>query len=256
MTDRPARVNLNLPPADPPLLRFDAVSVRRAGRLVLDAVDLQLGAAQTIAVLGLNGAGKSTLLALAAGARAPDLGEVRVAGQRAGSAAAAAIGWLPDPVPLYPELSVCEQIAAAAALQGLVGAARQRAVARAIERLDLGALSKRLCGQLSRGMRQRVGVAQAICHDPKLLLLDEPCAGLDPLQQQHLLQLLHALKAEMGIVHVTHLFADIDRHVDRVLILNRGRIALDAPRAELGDISGISAAFMRHGLALEPEAAA
>jgi ABC-2 type transport system ATP-binding protein len=111
-----------------------------------------------------------------------------------------------------------------AALRGLRGAVARTALASAIERCDLGEVRQRLCGALSKGFQQRVGLAQAIVHDPPLLLLDEPTAGLDPVQTARFHALLDALKPDHGIVLSTHQLAEVQRSCDRVAMLHAGRV--------------------------------
>lgn len=243
-------------PTEPALEYLDATR-RRDGRPVLAGVSMSIEAGALVALLGANGAGKSTLLALAAGVLAPDAGRVRVLGRdpvRDARDLRARVGWLPDPVPLYPELRVREQVAAAARLRGLAARAARSAAEAAIERVGLGPLADRLCGQLSRGESQRVGIAQAIAHGPDLLLLDEPSAGLDPVQQARLAELLGSLRGTMTIVHATHHLSEATL-ADRIVILDRGRIRRNASRAELPDAEAIGRAFLAIALAA-PVAAA
>jgi ABC-2 type transport system ATP-binding protein len=239
-----------------PALEFVSANFRRDRRVVLDAVDLALAPGSRVALLGVNGAGKSTLLAIAAGALAPDAGRVRVLGldpARAARALRGRVGWLPDPVPLWPELTVREQIEASARLRGLDRWAARQAADAAIARCDLGALARRPCGRLSRGEAQRTGIAQAIAHGPELLLLDEPGAGLDPVQQARLAQLIAELRGGMTIVQATHDLAEA-AEADRIVILDRGRIRRDADRAELPGVEAIGRAFLAVAMQ-RPEAA-
>jgi ABC-2 type transport system ATP-binding protein len=243
-------------PTEPALEYLDATR-RRDGRPVLAGASLAIERGTLVALLGANGAGKSTLLALAAGVLAPDSGRVRVLGRdplRAARDLRRRVGWLPDPVPLYPELRVREQIAASARLRGLPARDAATAAVAAIDRLALGPLADRLCGQLSRGESQRVGIAQAVAHGPELLLLDEPSAGLDPVQQARLADLLAGLRGAMTIVHATHHLGEAAT-ADRIVILDRGRIRRDAARAELPDAEAIGRAFVEIALAAPAEAA-
>jgi len=242
-------------PTEPALEYLDATR-RRDGRPVLVDVSLAIERGTLVALLGANGAGKSTLLALAAGVLAPDSGRVRVLGRdplRASRELRRRVGWLPDPVPLYPELSVREQIVAAARLRGLASRDAAAAAVAAIDRLALGRLADRLCGQLSRGESQRVGIAQSIAHGPELLLLDEPSAGLDPVEQARLTELLAGLRGAMTIVHATHHLLEAAM-ADRIVILDRGRIRRDAARAELPDAEAIGRAFVDIAIAAPAEA--
>jgi ABC-2 type transport system ATP-binding protein len=211
-----------------PLIHARALARRHGGREVLREATLALGAGEVLGLLGVNGAGKSTLLRLLAGVLAPDGGAVQLAGvdlRQQPEAARRLVGWLPERAPLYPELTVAEALGFAARLRGLAGVAA--AVDRAIERCDLGEVRHRLCGLLSRGFAQRAGLAQAIVHEPPVLLLDEPTAGLDPVQAQRFHQLLASLAPGRAIVLSSHQLAEVQAGCTHAAILHAGR--LDAP---------------------------
>jgi ABC-2 type transport system ATP-binding protein len=227
-----------------PLIHAEALVRRHGGREVLRGASLTLAAGQALGLLGVNGAGKSTLLRILAGVLAPDAGHLRIAGadlREDPAAARTLIGWLPERAPLYPELTVAESLAFAARLRGLGGAGARTAVARAIERCDIGSVRGRLCGMLSRGFAQRVGLAQAIVHEPPVLLLDEPTAGLDPLQAQRFHDLLAALKPGRAIVLSSHQLAEVQAGCDLAAVLHAG--VLDPP-APPGDGRALSQRFM------------
>jgi ABC-2 type transport system ATP-binding protein len=241
----------------PPALEFVDATRHRDGRLVLAGVSLAVEPGEQVALLGINGAGKSTMLALAAGVLAPDSGSVRVLGSdpiRQSEPLRRRVGWLPDPVPLYPELRVREQIAVSARLQGLSARAARAAAAAAIETIGIEALADRLCAQLSRGESQRVGLAQAIAHGPDVLLLDEPAAGLDPLQHARLGSLLASLRGTTAVLHATHHLSDAAT-ADRIVMLDRGHVRRIATRVELPDADAIAGAFLAIALAGPTEVA-
>lgn len=226
------------------LIHAAGVSRRHATHVVVSDLALDVPAGMALGLLGINGAGKSTLLRMLAGVLAPDAGRIAIAGvdlQEDPGAARRLIGWLPERAPLYPELSVCEVLDFAARLRGLSRGAAQLAVARAIERCDLGEVRQRLCANLSRGFAQRVGLAQAIVHEPPVLLLDEPTAGLDPLQAQRFHALLGDLKPGRAIVLSSHQLAEVQASCDAAAILHDER--LDAPLA-VGDGATLRARFM------------
>jgi ABC-2 type transport system ATP-binding protein len=209
---------------------------------VLSGVSLSLPRDTALGLLGINGAGKSTLLRLLAGVLAPDAGHIRLAGvdlREQPQAARRLLGWLPERAPLYADLSVTESIAFAARLRGLADA--RAAVARAIERCDLGEVRHRLCANLSRGFAQRAGLAQAIVHEPPVLLLDEPTAGLDPLQAQRFHALLAELRPGRCIVLSSHQLAEVQASCTLAAILHAGQ--LDPP-APIGDGAELRARFM------------
>lgn len=214
------------------LLRLENVSRRLAGRLVVENVGLRLDRGTVLGLLGVNGAGKSTTLRMVCGVLAPSDGQVFVAGsdlRENPRAAATAIGYLPEQPPLYPELRVDEYLTFCARLRRFSGMALRAAVASAIERCGLGDVRHRLLGNLSKGFQQRAGIAQAIVHDPALIVLDEPASGLDPLQSANIRALIRALGKERAVILSTHLIADVNQCCDRVAILHRGRLRYDGP---------------------------
>jgi ABC-2 type transport system ATP-binding protein len=215
----------------PALLELDRVSRRLGGREVLRDVSFSLQRGEVLGLLGVNGAGKSTTLAVIAGVLAPDGGHVRIDGHDA-AGAARRVGWVPESVPLWPELTVAESLDACGRLQGLARGARKAAVERELARLELGAVAKRLCGQLSLGQKRRVGLAQALLHEPDLLVLDEPGNGLDPVQAAQLRELVGRLAPGRGIVLSSHDLAEVEAMCNRVVILHAGMLRYDAPLAD------------------------
>ncbi|HMM66736.1 MAG TPA: ABC transporter ATP-binding protein [Dokdonella sp.] len=219
-----------------PLLALDRVSRRLAGRAIIEDIDLRLDRGEVLGLLGINGAGKSTTLRVISGMLAPSSGSVRLDGvdlYAHPERARREIGYLPEEPPLYGELGVEEYLRFCARLHGLQGAAVGRAVERAIERCELGDMRRRLTGLLSKGFRQRVGLAQAIVHEPALIVLDEPASGLDPIQALRLRELIRALSDEHAIILSTHVLSDVLACCDRVVILHRGRLRHSATLSEL-----------------------
>jgi ABC-2 type transport system ATP-binding protein len=220
--------------SDTALVRVQHATRRHAGRTALEDVSLAVARGEVLALLGVNGAGKSTTLKLLAGTLAPHAGRVRVAGVDLADdprAARTLIGWLPERAPLYPESTVGEYLAFVARLRGLPRAARARAIGAALERCDLTAHVRRLCGLLSKGEQQRVGLAQAVLHDPPVLLLDEPTSGLDPVHTARLRALILELAPSRAIVLSTHLLPEVQRCATHVAMLHEGRLRLAGPLA-------------------------
>src|SRR5581483_5070464 len=183
-------------PIASPLLLLEQVSRRLAGRDVVKDVTFSVARGEVLGLLGVNGAGKSTTLAMIAGVLAPDAGVVKLDGldlHEHSATARTRIGYLPENVPLWPELTVREYLDACGRLRGLDRAARNRAIDRELLRLDLSGMANRLSGQLSLGQKRRLGLAQALLHDPELLVLDEPGNGLDPVQTAQLRELIRTL---------------------------------------------------------------
>jgi ABC-2 type transport system ATP-binding protein len=226
--------------ATPALLELDHVGRRLAGRAVLHDVSFSLRRNDTLGLLGVNGAGKSTTLAIIAGVLRPDTGSVRIDGKNADDNVRTMrdrIGWVPETIPLWPELTVAEALDACGRLRGLPKSARKMALERETARLELTDIAQRLCGQLSLGQKRRVGLAQALLHDPDLLVLDEPGNGLDPVQAAQLRELIAKLKPGRGIILSSHDLAEVEAMCNRVVILHAGRVrhdgALDGQRGNL-----------------------
>lgn len=218
--------------APPPVLALEHAGRSLAGRVIVDALDLTLDKGEVAGLLGVNGAGKSTTLRLIAGVLSPDRGRVRINGCELAehpALARRAIGYLPEDPPLYAELTVAEYLRFCGRLHGLSGGRLRAAIERVIERCDLGEVRRRLTGALSKGYRQRVGIAQAIVHEPDLIVLDEPASGLDPLQALKLRELVRSLGEQHAVVLSTHLLSDVAACCDRVAVLHRGRIRHQGP---------------------------
>ncbi len=220
------------------LLRLENVSRRLAGRLVVEKLDLQLDRGTVLGLLGVNGAGKSTTLKMVCGVLAPSSGRVFVSGsdlRENPRAAASVIGYLPEQPPLYAELRVEEYLTFCARLRRISGKPLRTAVDSAIERCGLGDVRHRLLGNLSKGFQQRAGIAQAIVHDPGLIVLDEPASGLDPLQSANIRSLIRELGKDRAVILSTHLITDVNQCCDCVAILHRGRLRYDGPVQMMSD---------------------
>lgn len=217
--------------ATPALLELDRVCRRLAGRAVLQDVSFSLHREDVLGLLGVNGAGKSTTLAVIAGVLKPDAGRVRIEGRDMDDDVRALrdrIGWVPERVPLWSELTVSEALEACGRLRGLPKSARKAACERELARLELEAVAHRLCGQVSLGQRRRVGLAQALLHEPDLLVLDEPGNGLDPVQNAQLCDLIGSLSRGRGIILSSHVLVEVAAMCNRVVILHDGRVRHDA----------------------------
>jgi ABC-2 type transport system ATP-binding protein len=207
------------------------ISVRQVGcgkppRQRLIAVDLDVAAGYRLALLGVNGAGKSTLMEMLAGLLEPDAGEILLDGVSLYATDASPrrqIGYLPQRIPAYAELSVRENLDIAARLRGVPPTACADAIDRVIAQTQLGDVANRLAGRLSAGMLQRLGIAQALVHAPRILVLDEPTAGLDPLQADGLRTLLGDLADDVTLLLATHLLDDVTALCDRVALIESGR---------------------------------
>lgn len=175
--------------------------------------------------LGPNGAGKSTTIRMIAGAIAPDAGSIRVDGidlSARRSEALLGLGWLPEQAPLPADLRVDEMLHLRARLYGLDRALRRESIERVVRACSLGTVRRRLCGQLSKGFRQRAGLAAAIVHAPRVLVLDEPTSGLDPGQIDEFRALLRGLRGRTTVLLSTHVLAEVEALCEHVVVIDRG----------------------------------
>jgi ABC-2 type transport system ATP-binding protein len=191
---------------------------------------------EVIGFLGLNGAGKTTTLKILGCVLLPTSGEVTVDGidiARDPHEIRRRIGFLPDSPPLYGEMTVGRYLAFAAALRGVPAAATERAVTEAEEKTSTREVHDALITSLSHGFRQRVGVAQALVHKPKLLILDEPTSGLDPVQIVEMRATIRALRGEHTILLSSHILSEISQTCDRLLVIQRGEIVAQGSEQDL-----------------------
>ena len=207
---------------------------RRYGEFVAAAdVSFEIEPGEIVGLLGHNGAGKTTIMKMLTGYLEPSSGSARVDGievEQNPLAVQAQLGYLPENLPLYPELSVCDYLGFVAELRGVDPGV---AVPRAIAATELQDKALEPINTLSRGFKQRVGVAQAILHAPKFLILDEPTNGLDPSQTQHMRQLIEELAGSATVILSTHIMQEVDAICDRVLILRGGQLVVDERLAAL-----------------------
>ena len=193
---------------------------------------------EVLGFLGPNGAGKTTTMRIITGYQPPSTGRVRIGGYDLFDHPIAArrhIGYLPENPPVYPEMTVRRFLGYVAELKDVPRRQLKAAVDKAIERTQLEDVAGRRIGQLSKGFKQRVGLAQAIVHEPKVLILDEPTSSLDPKQRAEVRHLIAELKGRHTVILSTHILPEVADVADRVFILNRGRVvAVDSP-ARLGE---------------------
>jgi ABC-2 type transport system ATP-binding protein len=191
---------------------------------------------QVVGLLGANGAGKTTTIRMVTGFLPPDEGSITVEGHdtvRASEAARRSLGYLPESAPAYAEMGVADYLDFRGRLYGMARAPRRDAVERALHRCDLASVRKRRVGQLSRGYRQRVGLAAAILHDPPVLVLDEPTSALDPRQIRHTRSLIRELARDKAVLVSSHILPEVEQTCDRVVILAGGSVRIDAKPSDL-----------------------
>ncbi len=209
------------------LTRVTALSRRFGRHVALQGLDLELRQGEVLGLLGPNGAGKTTCLRLLSGCLAPTTGRIEILGidlTRRPLAAKRHLGYLPERPPLYPELRVDEYLSHCARLHRVPRAEVAAAVDAAKQRCGLQEVGRTLIAKLSKGFRQRLGIAQAILHRPRLVILDEPTEGLDPLQMRETRALIRELSRECGIILSSHLLSEVQAVCDRVLVLHEGRL--------------------------------
>ncbi len=202
----------------------------------LAEVSFQVAAGEIVGLLGPNGAGKTTAIKILTGYLQPDEGSVTIDGLDVLThtlEVQSRIGYLPENAPLYPELSVQKYLMLMADLRQMPPADRLARISEAVQATALTDYLTRPIGQLSKGLRQRVGLAQAILHKPRLLILDEPTVGLDPTQIVEIRRLIKRLAKHSTILFSTHILPEVEALCDRVLILMNGRVRADAHLSEL-----------------------
>lgn len=204
--------------------------------LAVDHVSFAIESGKIVGFLGPNGAGKSTTLRILTGYLPPTSGRAVIAGQdafTAPEAARARIGYLPESTPLYPEMRVEEYLHYRGKLFNLDRNTRLKRIDHVCERCGLAQVRRRVIGRLSRGNRQRVGIAQALLHNPPVLILDEPTAGLDPNQIQQFRNLLNELRGQHTILLSTHILPEAEKVADEVLVIASGRIVASGTPLQL-----------------------
>ena len=224
------------------MIEAEGLTKRYGDLLAVDGVSFKVEQGEVVGFLGPNGAGKTTTMRILTGFLPPTDGTARIAGHDIFEdplAARRAIGYLPEAPPLYPEMDVEGYLRYVATLKGVPRRGRGEAVESAMARCGLSHVHRRVIGALSKGYRQRVGIAQAIVHDPPVLILDEPTIGLDPVQIREIRDLLAGLAApkEGGTQHTiilsTHILAEVEAICRRVILIHNGRKRVDATLPEL-----------------------
>ena len=196
--------------------------------LALDNVSFQVNKGEILGFLGPNGAGKTTTMRILTGYMPPSSGQAKVAGFdvfKDSLQVRQRVGYLPETVPLYSEMTVHDYLDFMASIHQVTN--REKAIDRVLEACGIGDVRDTIIGKLSKGYRQRVGLAQALIHDPEVLVLDEPTIGLDPRQITSVRQLIKSLGGERTIILSTHILPEVSQVCQRVLIINRGRIVAE-----------------------------
>ena len=226
-------------PTDPALtIHARGLSRRFGSHVAVTALDLDVRRGEVLGLLGPNGAGKTTTMQMLTGNLAPSTGEIRICDidlLEAPTRAKARIGYLPETPPLYRELNVREYLDLAARLHRVPKPERTHAVANAMARCGLADVGRKLIGTLSKGYQQRVGIAQAIVHEPDLIILDEPTVGLDPNQILDIRALIRELGDKHSVILSTHILPEVEAICDRVQIMHHGEVVFSDTIAGLRD---------------------
>lgn len=210
------------------MIEVSHLTKKYGSRLAVDDISFTVEDGVIYGLLGPNGAGKSTIMNILTGYLAATEGQVTVAGHplpEEADAAKACVGYLPEQPPLYPEMTVQEYLTFAAELKGVKKAERKEQVCRAARRTGLEAVLPRLIRSLSKGYKQRVGIAQALLGSPRLIILDEPTVGLDPAQVIEIRKLIRELGRAHTVILSSHILSEVQAVCQQILILSKGHLA-------------------------------
>ncbi len=223
------------------MIEARGLTKRYGERVAIEDISFSVKQGEILGFLGQNGAGKTTTMKILTGFMAATSGTATVAGFDVFDhpiEVKKRIGYLPETPPLYPELLVREYLAFVAELRGVPSAERAKRIDAAVERCQLGDVRNRLIGNISKGYRQRLGLAQAIIHDPPVLVLDEPTVGLDPKQVNEARALIKSLRTERTVIYSTHILSEVAATCDRILIINKGKIVAQEAINAMGATGG------------------
>jgi len=236
------------------MIRATKLSKFYGGKRALGPVSFEIADGETVGFLGLNGAGKTTALRILASDLRPSSGSIEVGGVDAVAdphAVRKRIGFLPENPPLYTEMPVSDYIRFAGELRGMTSAELKKRLGEVLDIADLNDVAHDPIDTLSHGFRQRVGLAQAIIHNPQFLILDEPTRGLDPVQIVEMRNLIHDLKQNHTVLISSHILTEISQTCDRLLVLDKGKLVGSGSESELskheGDIGQITVTVRASG---------
>lgn len=209
------------------MIEVSNLTKRYGTRNAVSDISFSVKKGEILGFLGPNGAGKSTTMKILTGFQSATTGTVKVCGFDVLDQSLQVrknVGYLPENPPVYPELLVSEYLDFVAELRGVSKAERAKKVASAIERCQLGDVRNRLIANLSKGYKQRVGIAQAIVHDPAVVILDEPTIGLDPKQVADARELIRSMRTEKTVIYSTHILSEVAATCDRIVIIHQGKV--------------------------------
>ena len=218
------------------LIEADGLRKSFGALTAVDGISLRVAKGEVLGFLGPNGAGKSTTMKMLTGFLEPDEGRARIAGfdvQTSPREAKTRLGYLPEGAPAYGDMTPLAFLQFIAAVRGLTGAKAKQHIDQAIERTTLSAVLGQSIETLSKGFKRRVGIAQAILHDPEVLIMDEPTDGLDPNQKFQVRALISEMAKEKAIIVSTHILEEVEAVCTRAVVINKGRIVADGTAADL-----------------------
>ncbi len=218
------------------MIHVEGLSKRYGNTLAVDNISFDINKGEVVGLLGPNGAGKSTTMKILTCFLSATAGKASVNGHDVFDEplqVRRSIGYLPESNALYLDMEVRSLLEFVSEVRGIPSNKRKAAVDRVIDKCDLSRVTKKLIGHLSKGYRQRVGLAQAMVHDPMVLVLDEPTSGLDPNQIRDILGLINTLGKEKTVIHSTHILPEVEATSNRVLIINNGKIVAQGTPKEL-----------------------
>ena len=218
------------------LIEIDGLTKRFGAHIAVDQVSFNVQRGEVLGFLGPNGAGKSTTMRMLAGFITPDSGAARICGHDVttqGVRARRRLGYLPEGAPTYPDMTVADFLTFTGRIRGFLGGELSDRVNQAILRTTLGEVRRLPIETLSKGFKRRVGLAQALLHDPDVLVLDEPTDGLDPNQKFEVRRLIQAMASEKAIIISTHILEEVEAVCTRAIVIAAGRVVADATPTEL-----------------------
>ena len=228
------------------MIEVKHVSKRYGKHVALDDLNLTIEDGKIYGLLGENGAGKSTTMNIITGYLAPTAGEVLVDEMdiiKKAKKAKEKIGYLPEIPPLYPDMTVGEYLKFAAQLKGIKRSERKEAISEALEKVGIIDVKKRLIKNLSKGYKQRVGIAQAILGSPEIVILDEPTVGLDPVQIKEIRDLIREIGKDHTVILSSHILSEISEVCDHVFMISGGKLVLDEDMSKIDSLEDV---FIEH----------
>ncbi len=222
------------------MIQVNQLTKQFGSSVVVNGLSFDVGAGAVLGFLGPNGAGKSTTMKMLTGFLLPSSGTAKINGhdiQSERQAAQAEIGYLPEGAPCYEEMTVYDFLRFISEIRGFRGREIARSIDRVLERVSLHSVLNQRIETLSKGFKRRVGLAQALIHDPRVLILDEPTDGLDPNQKHQVREMIRSLSDEKIVIISTHILEEVSAVCSRAMIINKGEIVMDNSPEALAELA-------------------